>query len=47
MDKKKKRTFAEMAEAGKKVKGIKVEYINEPNIKLIAEAAINLYHDNF
>jgi hypothetical protein len=47
MKKKKRLTFLEMAEEGKKNQRCIITCENEPNMKLMAEAAINLYHQTY
>jgi hypothetical protein len=47
MRNKKQLTFLEMVEEGRKEKGIIIKHRNEPNMKLMAEAAINLYHQTY
>lgn len=40
-------SVAEMAAAGNAKKDFKVIKLNEPNMKLMAEAALQLYQDGF
>jgi hypothetical protein len=48
MRKKEPRTIGEILEsAGKEKSKCNIKFINEPNYKLMAEAAINLYHQTY
>jgi hypothetical protein len=49
MKKKKQLTFLEMVEEERKnPSGIVIKYVNEPNIRLMAEGAINIwYHQTY
>lgn len=46
MEKQKTRSVKEMVEASKKRNGKPVELINEPNMELMAKAALNYYLEN-
>lgn len=47
MKKKESLSIKEMIEQAKKEPQINIEFLNEPNMKLMAEAAINLYHQTY
>lgn len=47
MKKKTPLTFLERVELGKRAQQIDIKELNEPNMKLMAEAAINLYHQHY
>jgi hypothetical protein len=48
LEKKRPKTIGEiLEEAGKEEKKCNIQFANEPNFKLMAEAAINLYHQTY